>query len=295
MSSKQGLWYNLPMRKGLVLEGGAMRGLFTAGVLDVFMENGITFDGAVGVSAGACFGVNIKSHQIGRTIRYNKRFCEEWRYRSYRSLLLTGDLYGADFCYHELPDKLDIFDTDTFVNDPMEFYVVATDCVKGEPVYHKMTDGGCEDLEWIRASASMPLASKVVKLGEHHLLDGGITDSIPLEFMEKQGYEKNVVILTQPLSYVKHSYKKVMPLIKTTLHKYPNTIERIRTRHMMYNAQTTYVKVREESGDAFVIRPPEALGIGALEKDSLQMQRVYDIGRDTATSSLDAVRSFLDH
>lgn len=113
--------------------------------------------------------------------------------------------------------------------------------------------------------------------------------------MEKQGYEKNVVILTQPLSYVKHSYKKVMPLIKTTLHKYPNTIERIRTRHMMYNAQTTYVKVREESGDAFVIRPPEALGIGALEKDSLQMQRVYDIGRDTATSSLDAVRSFLDH
>jgi predicted patatin/cPLA2 family phospholipase len=281
------------MRKGLVLEGGAMRGLFTAGILDVFMENGITFDGAVGVSAGACFGVNLKSHQIGRSIRYNRRFCDEWRYRSYRSLMLTGDLYGADFCYHELPDKLDLFDTKTFADDPMEFYAVATDCVTGKPVYHKMSDGGYEDLEWIRASASMPLASRVVRINDKHLLDGGITDSIPLEFMEKQGYEKNVVILTQPVTYVKHAYKKVMPLIKASLHRYPNTIERIKTRHIMYNGQTTYVKVREESGDAFVIRPPESLGIGALEKDPLQMQRVYDIGRNAGLKNLDAVKAFL--
>ena len=287
------LWYNLPMRKGLVLEGGAMRGLFTAGVLDVFMENGITFDGAVGVSAGACFGANIKSHQIGRTIRYNKKFCDEWRYRSYRSLLLTGDLYGGNFCYHELPDKLDIFDTETFANDPMEFFAVATDCVTGEPVYHKLTDGGYEDLEWIRASASMPLAARVVKIGDRRLLDGGISDSIPLQFMEDQGYDRNVVILTQPADYVKHSYKKVMPVVKAALHKYPNVIERIRTRHEMYNAQTTYVKVKEDAGCAFVIRPPEALGVGALEKDPLQMQRVYDIGRDAGLKSLDAVKAFL--
>lgn len=281
------------MRKGLVLEGGAMRGLFTAGVLDVFMENGITFDGAVGVSAGACFGANIKSRQIGRTIRYNKRFCDEWRYRSYRSLLLTGDLYGADFCYHELPDKLDIFDTDTFAADPMEFYAVATDCVAGKPIYHKLTDGGYEDLEWIRASASMPLAARVVKIGDKHLLDGGISDSIPLEFMEKQGYDRNVVILTQPIDYVKHSYKKVMPLVRASLHKYPNVIRCIAERHEMYNAQTTYVKVREAEGGAFVIRPPEALGVGALERDPLQMQRVYDIGRDMGNKNLDAVRAFI--
>ncbi len=282
------------MRKGLVLEGGAMRGLFTAGVLDVFMENGITFDGAAGVSAGACFGANLKSHQIGRTIRYNKRFCNEWRYRSYRSLILTGDLYGADFCYHELPDRLDVFDTDTFADDPMEFYAVATDCVTGKPVYHKLTDGGYDDLEWIRASASMPLAARVVKIGDRYFLDGGISDSIPLEFMEKQGYEKNVVILTQPADYVKHSYKKVMPLIRASLHRYPAVIECIRIRHEMYNGQTAYVKVRESEGGAFVIRPPEALGVGALEKDPLQMQRVYDIGRDIGNKNLDAVRTFLN-
>lgn len=282
------------MRKGLVLEGGAMRGLFTAGVLDVFMENGITFDGAAGVSAGACFGVNLKSHQPGRTLRYNKRFCRNWHYRSYRSLLLTGDLYGGDFCYHELPDKLDIFDTETFAKNPMEFYAVATDCVKGEPVYHLLTDGAYEDLEWIRASASMPLAAKVVRIGDRFLLDGGITDSIPLKFMEEKGYDRNVVILTQPIDYVKHSYKKVMPLVKASLHKYPGVINAIARRHLMYNGQTTYIKLKEDAGEIFVIRPPEALNIGALEKDPLQMQRVYDIGRKAGTEALSAVIEFLN-
>lgn len=282
------------MRKGLVLEGGAMRGLFTAGVLDVFMENGITFDGAAGVSAGACFGVNLKSHQPGRTLRYNKRFCRNWHYRSYRSLLLTGDLYGGDFCYHELPDKLDVFDTETFAKNPMEFYAVATDCVKGEPVYHLLTDGAYEDLEWIRASASMPLAAKVVRIGDKFLLDGGITDSIPLKFMEEKGYDRNVVILTQPIDYVKHSYKKVMPLVKASLHKYPGVINAIARRHLMYNGQTTYIKLKEDAGEIFVIRPPEALNIGALEKDPLQMQRVYDIGRKAGTEALSAVIEFLN-
>ena len=271
-----------------------MRGLFTAGVLDVFMENGITFDGAAGVSAGACFGVNLKSHQPGRTLRYNKRFCRNWHYRSYRSLLLTGDLYGGDFCYHELPDKLDIFDTETFAKNPMEFYAVATDCVKGEPVYHLLTDGAYEDLEWIRASASMPLAAKVVRIGDRFLLDGGITDSIPLKFMEEKGYDRNVVILTQPIDYVKHSYKKVMPLVKASLHKYPGVINAIARRHLMYNGQTTYIKLKEDAGEIFVIRPPEALNIGALEKDPLQMQRVYDIGRKAGTEALSAVIEFLN-
>ncbi len=272
------------MRKGLVLEGGAMRGLFTAGVLDIFMENDIRFDGAAGVSAGACFGVNYKSHQIGRVIRYNRKFCDEWRYRSYRSLILTGDLYGGEFCYHELPDKLDVFDTKTFAEDPMEFYAVATDVETAKPVYHLLTDGGYEDLEWIRASASMPLAARIVEIGDKKLLDGGITDSIPLEFMENKGYDRNVVILTQPIDYVKHAYK-IMPIINASLHRYPKLVDAIARRHEMYNAQTTYVKVREESKDALVIRPPEALGVGALEKDPLQMQRVYDIGRDPSPYS----------
>ena len=292
MSSKQGLWYNLPMRKGLVLEGGAMRGLFTAGVLDVFMENGITFDGAVGVSAGACFGVNIKSHQIGRTIRYNKRFCEEWRYRSYRSLLLTGDLYGADFCYHELPDKLDIFDTDTFVNDPMEFYVVATDCVKGEPVYHKMTDGGCEDLEWIRASASMPMVSKPVKINGCRYLDGGITDSVPFAYMESIGYTKNVIILTRPKGYRKQK-GHFSKMFKVLLRDLPAMERAMLKRHEMYNSQMKEIERREKKGQVLVIRPPEDLGIKRTESDSKELERVYEIGRKTGEEMLGSVTAFL--
>ena len=145
------------IKTGLVLEGGAMRGLFTAGVLDVFMENGISFDGVVGVSAGAVFGCNLKSGQIGRVLRYNKKYCRNWRYCSWRSLFLTGDMFGADFCYRKLPEELDVFDKDAFNANPMDFYLVCTDLVSGVAVYLRCdkADGDC--MEWMRASASMPL------------------------------------------------------------------------------------------------------------------------------------------
>ena len=191
------------MKKGLVLEGGAMRGLFTAGVLDVMLEHNIEFDGAVGVSAGACFGCNYKSKQIGRTLRYNKRFAKDKRYCSLYSLLTTGDLYGADFCYHEIPEKLDVFDEETYENNPMEFYVVCTDAETGEPVYHRIDTGNEENLEWIRASASMPVVSRAVEIGGKKLLDGGISDSIPLDWFTSIGYDRNVVVLTRPADYVK--------------------------------------------------------------------------------------------
>lgn len=283
---------SLIMRYGLVMEGGAMRGLFTAGVIDVLMENDIRFDGAVGVSAGAAIGCNIKSRQIGRAIRYNTRFSKEWHYRSYRSLLLTGDLYGADFCYHKIPEELDLFDTDTFENNPMEFYAVCTDVESGKAHYQPLTDGRRGDCEWIRASASMPLASRIVNIDGHKYLDGGISDSIPLQFMEEKGYERNVVILTQPQGYVKKPYK-IMPVLKASLHKYPNMIEAIRKRYIMYNSEISYIAEREAAGSAFVIRPPEALGIGPLEHDPEQMRRVYSLGRDEGVRALDGIRQFL--
>ena len=279
--------------KGLVLEGGAMRGLFTAGILDVLMENGITFDKAAGVSAGAAFGCNYKSHQIGRAVRYNKEYADNWRYKSYRSLLFTGDLYGADFCYHKLPDELDVFDKKTFAEDPMEFYAVATDVMTGLPVYHLLKDGGDEDLEWIRASASMPLASRVVSINGQKLLDGGITDSIPLEFMEKQGCTRNLVILTQPEDYTKHQYK-AFKAIAAALHKYPALVQALKNRPAMYNAQKAYVKVCEDEGTAFVLRPAEALNIPPLERDPEQISRVYNTGRELAESKLQEIRDFLD-
>ena len=278
--------------KGLVLEGGALRGLFTAGILDVLMENNVLFDKAAGVSAGAAFGCNYKSHQPGRVLRYNLEYGSDWRYKSFRSLLFTGDLYGSSFCYHMLPEELDVFDAAAFASDPMEFYAVATDVLTGRPVYHKLTDGGNEDMEWIRASASMPLASRVVTINGQKLLDGGISDSIPLEFLEKQGCTKNLVILTQPSDYTKRQYR-YRGAIRAALHKYPALSAALFERHVMYNAQTAYVKVREDEGSAFVLRPPESLNIGPLEKDPREIRRVYDTGRDLASKKLQQILDFL--
>ena len=152
------------MKKGLILEGGGMRGLFSAGVIDVFMENGIEFDAAIGVSAGAAFGSNYKSRQPGRVIRYNKRFAKDPRFCSLRSLIKTGDLFGAEFCYHTIPDTIDIFDTDAYLENPMDFYVVVTDVETGKAVYVNSDVAGDDALEFFRASASMPIVSRPVEI-----------------------------------------------------------------------------------------------------------------------------------
>ena len=211
------------MKSPLVMEGGALRGIFTAGVLDVFMENGIVLDGAIGISAGACFGINYKSGQIGRTIRYNKRFAGDKRYWSFENFIRTGDLFGAEFCYRIMPFELDIFDCDAFEKNPMEFYVGATDVVTGKAVYHKLTDCREKDLDWIRASASMPLVSNMVKVDGYKLLDGGIADSTPYRYMEKLGYDRSVIILTQTSTYRKKK-NRLMPMIALKYRKYPGLV-----------------------------------------------------------------------
>lgn len=278
--------------KGLVMEGGAMRGMFTAGVCDVLMENGITFDGAIGVSAGATFGCNFKSKQIGRAIRYNKKYSHDWRYCSFRSLLLTGDLYGADFCYNELPNKLDLFDYEEYRSNPLKFYAVASDCRTGEPVYKELATCDEKDLTWMRASASMPLVSKVVKIDGYELLDGGMTDSIPLKAFEGMGYEKNLVILTQPRSFVKKPSSSIS-LMKFALRKYPKLYEAMKKRHEVYNSQKKYVFEQEAAGKCFVICPFESLGISRTEKNPDELQRVYNLGRLTMQESMAMLREFL--
>ena len=280
------------MKYGIVLEGGAMRGLFTAGVLDVFMENGISFDGAVGVSAGACFGCNLKSGQIGRSIRYNLRFAKDKRYCSVKSLVTTGDMFGAEFCYHTIPYKLDPFDGETFSKSPMEFWVVATDVTTGKAVYHKMNTASYDELEWVRASASLPLVAHIVEVGGRKMMDGGIADSIPLRFMESVGYRKNVVILTQPRDYVKKPVKS-MPMLKAGYSKYPNLIKACGERHRMYNKELRYIRRAEELGSALVIAPPEKLPIGHIEHDTDVLQEVYRIGRKAAMDKLEEVKVFL--
>lgn len=279
-------------KQGLVLEGGAMRGLFTAGVMDVLMENGIVFDGIVGVSAGAAFGCNYKSGQIGRVLRYNTTYCQDWRYCSFRSLIKTGDLYGADFCYHELPEQLDLFDDEAFQKNPADFYAVCTDCESGEPVYKKIQSAQYTDLEWIRASASMPLVSRIVDINGQKLLDGGIADSIPLRFMENSGYANNVVVLTQPRSYRKKK-NSLLPLMKLALKKYPKVVDAMARRHINYNETLDYIRKQEQEGKVFVISPDEKLDIGRTEKDPDKLRAVYAIGRKAAEAKLGELKHFL--
>ena len=280
------------MKKGLVMEGGAMRGMFTAGVTDVLMENNIEFDGAVGTSAGAAFGCNYKSKQIGRTIRYNKKYCRDKRFVSVRSLIMTGDLYGRDFSYRLLPDELDPFDYDTFSENPMEFYTVSTNVESGKAEYHKCTDGRYTDLEWIRASASMPLMANIVEIDGKKMLDGGVADSVALKFMESIGYEKNLVILTQPKGYEKKP-NRFLPLIKIKYKKYPKFIDAAERRHIVYNEDIRYIEEREKEGRVFVIRPEESLNIGAAEKNPDELERVYQIGRRVAEEKLEEFKKWL--
>jgi predicted patatin/cPLA2 family phospholipase len=280
-----------PMKKGLVLEGGAMRGLFTAGIIDVMMEARVEPDGLIGVSAGAAFGCNYKSRQIGRAIRYNKAFAHDKRFCSWQSLLKTGDLYNAEFGYHVIPTQYDVFDNATYDANPMAFIAVCTDVETGKPIYKSLPKVTPTTYDWIRASASMPLVSKVVELEGQKVLDGGVADSIPLAYFESIGYEKNMVILTQPDGYVK-AHNKLMPLMRIALRKYPNMIEAMDQRHIMYNQQLSYVYQAESTGRALVIRPEAPLPIGHISHNPEEMQRVYDIGRATGMKYIERIKAF---
>ncbi len=280
------------MKKGLVMEGGSMRGMFTAGVTDVLMENGVVFDGAIGVSAGATFGCNYKSHQIGRTLRYNKRFAKDPRFCSFRSLIRTGDIFNAGFAYHTLPFELDIFDGKTFEENPMAFYLVCTDVKTGKAVVHRMDKVNDEELEWMRAGASMPLVSRIVRVGGYELLDGGVADSIPLRRMEALGYEQNVVILTQPPDFVKKK-NSMLPLIRARYRHYPEFVRAVATRHFRYNRALKYVHRQAKEGKAFIIQPDASLCIPNIEHDPDELQRVYDIGRRIGEEKLEEVQAFL--
>lgn len=279
-------------KKGLILEGGAMRGLFTAGVMDVLMENGVEFDGIIGVSAGAAFGCNYKSGQIGRALRYNIKYCRDKRYCGINSLLKSGNIYNTDFCYGEVPLSLDKFDFDAYLKNPAEFYVVCTDVESGRPVYHKYTGAEDSGFDWIRASASMPLVSQIVNIDGKKLLDGGISDSIPVKYFESIGYNKNVAVLTQTKEYRKGK-NRMMPLIRRRYKMYPKLIEVSENRFLMYNAQKEYVSKREAEGELFVIRPDEPIPVGRVEKNPKKLKLAYDIGRSTANKKLDGLIAYL--
>lgn len=277
---------------GIVLEGGAMRGLFTAGICDVLMENGIDFPCAIGVSAGALFGCNLKSKQIGRVIRYNTTFCRDPRYSSFKSLIKTGDLYNYEFCYKTLVNELDIFDRSTYNKNPMRFIAVATNAKTGHAEYHECKYADDETLEWFRASGAMPLASRPVTINGLTLVDGGISDSIPIKKMQELGYKKNVVILTQPANYIKKK-NKLLTLLKFVLRKYPKLLKVISERHIHYNATLNYIQQQEANGNAFVFRPSQKLDVGMRECNPDKLRAIYNLGRRLAEERLPDLKNWI--
>ena len=278
------------MKTGLVLEGGGTRGIYTAGVLDVFMEKGITFDGVIGVSAGAIHGSSYVSGQIGRSVRYYKKYCKDKRFMSMRNFIFTGDFVGEKFCYHDLPEKLDLYDYDTFNKSKTEFYVTCSNLQKGLAEYIKITDMK-KQIDYIRASASMPYISKTVELDGMKLLDGGCCDSIPVKAFMGMGFEKCVVVLTRDINYIKEPEKA--GLAKFFYKKYPRFVKALEKRHIAYNNTLKYIREMEEQGKIFVIRPAADLQIGRMERNPDELQRVYELGRMEAVKIEKRMREWL--
>lgn len=280
------------MKNGLVLEGGAMRATYTIGVLDVLMENNIEFDGIIGVSAGAVHGASYVAKQPGRNIRYYKKYASDKRFMSFYSLITTGDMVGKDFCYNDIPWKLDPFDNETFKNSKTEFYVVAANVETGESEYIRITDlKDPVQMEYLRASASLPLVSKIVEVNGKKLLDGGMTDSIPLRAFENMGFNKNVVVATRSDNYIKEDEQTV--LTSLMYNNYPKFVSAVRYRAKMYNDEKAYIHLQEQLGNVFFIRPEEELDISRTDTDPEHLETVYQIGRKDAEKRLSELKEFL--
>lgn len=279
-------------KTGLVLEGGGMRGLYTAGVLDVFMEHGIRFDGVIGVSAGAIHGCSYVSEQLGRGLRYYKKYCTDWRFMSKKSLIKTGNIVGVEFCYHEIPDKLDPYDHDAFERSETEFYVGCTNIETGEPEYVHITDMRNE-IDYVRASATLPFVSKNVEINGKKYLDGGCTDSIPFEAFQEMGFETSVLILTRPSDHVRKPEHPILAKLK--YRKYPKLVSALTNHHIRYNDTLKRIAELEKAGKIFVIRPERALEIGRLENDPEKIQSVYDIGYSDGKKHVEALKVWLNN
>lgn len=281
------------MKTGLLLEGGGMRGLYTAGILDVFMENNIKIDGIIGVSAGALFGMNYKSKQKGRVLRYNKKYAKNRDYMGFYSLLTTGNIMNEDFCFNRIVNELDPVDFETYRNSPIEFYAVVTNVETGKPEYIKLDDlENKESLEYLRASGSMPFVSKPVIISNKKYLDGGISDSIPIEKIMSMGYDKIIVVLTRLAGYQKKKSNSMLP--KIYYKQYPKFVETIENRYKKYNEEVEKVEELEKQGKVFLIRPSKLIKIKRVEKDCNKIQEMYDLGQKDAIDNLEKLKQYLD-
>ena len=280
------------MKIGLVLEGGGMRGLFSAGVLDALLElKELSVNGIVGVSSGALFGVNYVSKQKERAVRYNKKYADDKRYMGLHSWITTGNAVNKDFAFYELPYKLDVFDNETFKKAKTDFYVVMTNVESGKPEYVLIEDAFAQ-MEYLRATSALPFASKIIEINGKKYLDGGISDSIPIDFCESLGYDKIIAVLTRPEGTYKED--KLGFLYKLVYRKYPNLVNSLLNMATDYEKVLAKIKDLENKGKIFVVRPPEVLKIGRLEKNRDKIQKVYDTGLNTGLKELDNIVRYLN-
>lgn len=263
---------------GLVLEGGAMKGIYTAGVLDFFLDKEMEFSSCYGVSAGACNLCSFLSKQRKRAYRVSVNYLDNKRYCGSYSLLTTGDLFGADMCYDLIPNYLDPYDYEAFDRYEGNAYAVVTNIVTGKAEYLQMKEMH-EDILAVRASSSMPLVSRNVRIGEGVYLDGGISDSVPIAKSIKDGNQKNVVVLTKETGFRREPASPAqLALIKARYVRYPKVYELMKERHIHYNAMLYYLDKQVENGTAFVIRPKKKSAVSRIEKDEKKLEALYEEG-----------------
>jgi predicted patatin/cPLA2 family phospholipase len=277
---------------GLIFEGGGMRGAYTTGVIDAFLDNDLEFSRCYGVSVGACNAASFIAKQRGRAYRVTTDYVGDKRYCSLRNLLTTGNLFGPEMLYHIIPEELDPYDYDAFSRYPGTLSVVVTNCETGKAEYFHLKNMR-EEVDILQASSSLPLLAKPVEINGKEYLDGGVTDSIPLERSIDDGNAKNVVVLTQDITYRKKPMK-IVPILKMFYRKYPNLVRQLATRHVRYNQTLDLLAQEKSAGRAFVIRPQKPVNIGRVETNKTKLAALYDDGyRDTITRMND-LTAFLE-
>lgn len=276
---------------GMVLEGGGMRGVYTAGVLDFFMDHDFYPDGVIGVSAGACHATSYLSKQRGRNYRVNTKYLSNKEYLSLTSLIKTGSLFGMEFMFHKIPEELEPYDYATFDQSNIEYIAVSTDMETGKPFYKVIQDAK-KDIDYIQASSSLPLLSRPVELEGRKLLDGGVGDSIPISYMVNRGYDKNIAVLTQCADYRKGK-NNLLPIIRHNYKKYPKLVEALADRHIRYNQTLDELTKLEKEGKAFVIRPSKPVTISRVEKNLEKLQALYEEGYEDAKRQYEDMQAYL--
>lgn len=277
---------------GLILEGGGMRGIYTAGVLDFFIEKDIEVDIVIGVSAGSCHASSYLSKQYKRAYHATIDYIHDKNYLSFNNLIKTGSIFGMDFMFNTIPNQLNLYDYDTFNKSNTKFIAVATNCETGKPEYFELKDLK-KDIIYMQASCSIPMFANIVEINNYKLLDGGVSDSIPIQYAINKGYEKNIVVLTRDVTYTK-SKQKFTSLLNKKYKYYPNLIKAVENRHINYNESLKLVNNLSENGDALVIRPKNPVNVSQVEKNVAKLTALYEEGYNDAKQMCNQILEFID-